>query len=311
MEYFHFFQAIWEDFVTQSLANELSIACTVTGFFIPQFVYIKNLLSQQKHSKLEIEDLHKDIAKLYCDKENLINENVALRAKLPDNWMLRFSKLRENANNHDAINVLQTGFDSISPSLKECTHELAFYYFNLTGEADLSHFADAKRFAEISVLLSPADKEAIVFLVELLAFEAVEHHNSGNEQIFELNFERIESILVQYKYPEIIEALYNLAKQYLEEGNYQLAEVVIVKVLAMCDRHLEQDSPATLATKSVYYLILGYSGHYREALDGFQDLRPDLVRVFGKDHYETLIALGNIATWTGYIGDLVQPCNCH
>ena len=78
---------------------------------------------------------------------------------------------------------------------------------------------------------------------------------------------------------------------------------VAAAVLAVAERLLGPEHPATLTARANLARGTGVAGDAAGARDQFAALLPVRARVSGPEHPETLLTRANLALWTGQAGD--------
>jgi tetratricopeptide (TPR) repeat protein len=102
------------------------------------------------------------------------------------------------------------------------------------------------------------------------------------------------------EHPETLSTINNLAGIYRDEGKYELAEPLLVRVLEVRQHVLGQDHPDALITMNNLGLLYVYQGNYQRAeplLAKALDVRR---RTLGQEHPDTLISTNNLALMYAY-----------
>ncbi len=296
-------QNIQSDFLALKPLDQVSavfgvgvpIAGGLFGYW--KFVTRKLRLKSEELHKLQklSENRFQQINKLQEELDQRDDALRALEAQLPDNWLQQAVEEREEGNEERAISCLRTRFESIREPLSDCCLDLASHHFTLAADYGERHIGEAERLARIAMLLCPSNEDTRLFLAEILALEAGQNYASSNYQAYETLWEEACDFLEIDNRPDIIDTLRNHARQYDEQGYYRLAERLYCRVLQMCNRHFGPDPTKTLMARSLYANSMYAAGHNREALSLQMALLPDVERVLGKDHPDTLRTQEQIA----------------
>ena len=302
--------ALWDYFFTLKLTNQLATLLTISVPVVAYWRFVTRQLRLKTEELCKLQDLCNIRYQLNEDQKQELERRDktigVLESQLPAHWLRQAAKEREESNEESAIRCLRNGFESIREALSACCFDLASHHFSLITDYGKHHFGEAKRLAQIAMLLFPSDRDKQLFLAEILAAEAEGKYASGDYKTYDSLWEEAEDFLKIGNDPEIIATLGNQALQHYKQGRYRLAVLLLSRALRMCQRHLGKDSPTTLNIRSWHARSLGAAGRYRESLALFQALLPDEERVIGKDHPDTLTTRYDIARWTGQAGDAAE-----
>jgi hypothetical protein len=98
---------------------------------------------------------------------------------LPDGWLKRAAKERDDGNEDRAVKLLRHGFQAWREPLAAVALDLAGHHASLAPDYGAGHLAEAERLARLGALLDPADEDARALLAEILAVRAGEEETAG------------------------------------------------------------------------------------------------------------------------------------
>ena len=100
-----------------------------------------------------------------------------------------------------------------------------------------------------------------------------------------------------------ITIIHNLGLLFMHKGDYEQAEVMLRKSLAVRERDYGSDDYGTLKSLNVLGLILKKRGNYKESETLFRRSLQTREKLLGNDHPSTIIAMNNLGTLLKNMGD--------
>ena len=150
------------------------------------------------------------------------------------------------------------------------------------------------------VINEKGDKELDTFKQILIKIKDLLYIDSETKDIIQ-KFEFIpygESALNVLEYlesKEIADLQHWLAWVYNQSGNYNRAEALLIKAVAISENVLESNHPDIGRNYSTLGIVYGYLGKYKQAAQLLENALQSDLKNFGKDHPEVAVKQSNLA----------------
>ncbi|PZN71805.1 MAG: hypothetical protein DM484_25560 [Candidatus Methylumidiphilus alinenensis] len=305
---FDFLQNSWQQFHVpiEQLAAVFGVIVPIAGM-LKYVTYQFRLKRVQLHKLQEFNDyLQEQIKALQRELKKKDEAIAGLESQFPEQWLRQAAKERENGNEERAIRCLREGFKTVREPLSACCLDLAAHHFSLVSDYGNQHFAEAERLARLAVLLHPSDEATGLFLAEILAVAAEGKYATGNLPASDALWEEAEDFLQVGKDADSITSIAELARQYYDQGHYQLAVRLFRRAMQMSHRFFGPDTPNTLTLRGNHASALQAAGRYGEALAFSLDLLADRERVCGSEHPDVANSFNNLAELYQALGQYTQ-----
>lgn len=299
-------------FFNQLNATEQALAIlAVAGPALTILWALRNYyLGRNKNLAVELAE-EKEASQRWLKKFNDASERLAdAEAALPSGWLKDMAKERRDGNEERAIGRLRDSFRAASPDLALAAEELAEYHFSAGFDLGHEHFAEARRYSRLAVLLGAQKIDNRRRLDELATLD--ELPSSVRPDRFAAWDDLHEAYATGPEAIPAIDRLNDAVQARLDEGHYAFADALNRRARIIAARAgLPPHEPAVLTCRFYTARVLDDLGRYDEALAEIDAFAPIEARARGEDDPNVLVtrllradALDGLARYTEALAEI-------